>query len=50
MKETNGQRARRLLEGRLVKWKGKTLDQMTDEECYDCLTFIQRTTGVYYIN
>jgi hypothetical protein len=49
MKETNGQRARRVLEGRLISWRGKTLEQLTDEECYECLRFVQERTGVYYV-
>jgi len=49
MKETNGQRARRVLEGRLINWRGKILEQMTDDECYECLCFVQGRTGVYYV-
>jgi hypothetical protein len=50
MNEYVGQRARRLLEGRLIKWRGKTLEQLSDDECYDCLQFIQQTTGIYYVS
>lgn len=48
-RETNGQRARRVLTDRLGMWRGKTLDEMTDDECYECLRFVQEKTGVYYI-
>lgn len=48
-KESDGQRARRVLTGRLGMWRGKTLDEMTDDECYECLRFVQEKTGVYYI-
>lgn len=47
--ESDGQRARRLLTDRLVAWDGKTLDQMTDDECYECLRWVQQKTGVYYV-
>lgn len=48
--ETDGQRARRLLARKpFVIWMGKTLDEMTDDECYECLRTVQETTGVYYI-
>ena len=49
MKESDGQRARRILKNRLVSWHGKTINQMTDEECYECLRFVQKRTGVYYV-
>jgi hypothetical protein len=48
-KESDGQRARRLLDGKLGFWYGKTLEEMTDDECYDCLKWVQDKTGVYYI-
>jgi len=48
-RETNGQRARRVLTDRLGMWKGKTLDQMTDDECYECLRFVEERTGIYYL-
>lgn len=30
-------------------WRGKTMDELTDQECLDCLKYIQETTGTYYI-
>lgn len=31
-------------------WKGKTADQMTEQDCKDCLAFIYEKAGVsYYI-
>lgn len=48
-KESDGQRARRLLKNKLGTWKGKQLHEMTDDECYEALRFIQDMTGIYYI-
>jgi hypothetical protein len=48
-KESDGQRARRLLKDKLGSWHGKQLHEMSDNECYECLKFVQETTGVYYI-
>lgn len=41
-------RERRLLRGRLCSYRGKTLDQMTDDECRECLRLIYEQTGTLY--
>ena len=43
-------KARKILkETGLLYWKNKTLSQMTDEECEECLKFIQTNTRTYYV-
>ena len=42
--------ARRILEATGLRiWKNKTLNQMTDKECEECLAFIQSATRTYYV-
>lgn len=33
-----------------VVWQNKTLDKMTDQDCIDCIKFIQYNTGTYYVD
>ena len=33
-----------------VIWQNKNLKQMTDQDCIECLSFIQRRTGTYYVD
>lgn len=30
-------------------WQGKRADEMTDEDCKDCLQFLAKMTGTHYI-
>jgi hypothetical protein len=32
----------------LINWRGKTLDEMSDQECIDCLRYIYNMTGTSY--
>jgi hypothetical protein len=33
-----------------IIWKGKSLKEMTDEDCIDCLRFIRDTVGLIYVD
>ena len=46
--ESRESRERRLLRGRLKIYRGKTLEQMTDDECRECLRAIYEQTGTLY--
>ena len=52
MAQSEGQRAREICESaRFIgsMWLGKTMDQLTDQECIDMLKYIAKTTGVHYV-
>lgn len=33
-----------------VIWQTKSLDQMTDQDCIDCIRYVQQQTGTYYVD
>lgn len=43
--------ARRILKSHapMTTWKMKTLKEMTDEECIECLNFLRETQGLIYV-
>ena len=45
-------RARRILKAQapLVVWKMKTLKEMTDQDCIDCLNYLRETAGLIYVD
>lgn len=45
---TSETRERRLLRDKLKNYRGKTLEQMTDDECRECLQTIHELTGTLY--
>lgn len=52
MAESEGQRARDICESykfRGAIWMGKTMDQLTNQECVDMLRYISKATGVHYV-
>lgn len=52
MAESEGQRARNILESWKFNgmiWRGKTRDDMTNQECVDCLRYIAETAGIHYV-
>lgn len=44
-------RERRILKAHapLVTWKMKSLKEMTDQDCIDCLNYLRETTGIIYV-
>lgn len=38
-----------LMKTGLRVWQNKSLDQLTDQECEECLKAIQGSTGIYYV-
>lgn len=44
-------RERRILKTRapMVIWKNKTLKEMTDQDCIDCLNYLRETVGLIYV-
>lgn len=54
MVDKNGKsstRERRILKAHapMITWKMKTLKEMTDQECIDCLNYLRKTTGIIYV-
>ena len=33
-----------------VIWQTKSLDHMTDQDCIDCIRYVQQQTGTYYVD
>lgn len=51
MAQSEGQRAREICESARfigLTWLGKTMDQLTDQECIDMLKYIYEMTGTTY--
>lgn len=52
MAPSEGQRARDICNSykfRGSMWRGKTMDELTDQECIDMLKYIAEVTGVHYV-
>ena len=45
-------RERRILKAHApaIIWKMKSLKEMTDQDCIDCLRYIRETTGIIYVD
>lgn len=52
MAQSEGDRAREICDSYKFSgsiWHGKTMDQLTNQECIDMLRYIAKTTGVHYV-
>lgn len=52
MAQSEGDRAREICDSYKFSgsvWRGKTMEQLTNQECIDMLKYIAEVTGVHYV-